>query len=59
MSTPTVEELRAIVRAAGFTWSDADLEAMRPAAARALEMLAALETAPVGAVEPATQYRIV
>ena len=48
-----------MTRLSGFDWSDAELEAIRPALARALELLARLETMPLREVEPATQYRVI
>lgn len=53
-----LDTMRRISRLAGFDWSDAELEAIRPATERALDLLARLETLPLGAVEPATQYRV-
>jgi hypothetical protein len=50
--------LRRCARLAGFDWDDQELETMRPALERALATLADLETLPLSAVEPATQYRI-
>ena len=60
MDTPTIdlETLRRIARLAGFSWTDAELEAIRPAVAAALAALAPLEALPLGAVEPAVQFRI-
>jgi Asp-tRNA(Asn)/Glu-tRNA(Gln) amidotransferase C subunit len=54
----TLDTLRRVSRLAGFDWSDAELEAIRPAVARALELLARLETLPLASVEPTTQYRM-
>jgi len=45
-------------RLAGFDWSDAELEAIRPAVTRTLELLAGLEQVPLANVEPTTQYRV-
>lgn len=53
-----LETLRRAARAAGFDWTDAELEAIRPAAQAARRLLASLETLPLDAVEPTTQYRI-
>lgn len=50
--------MRRIARLAGFAWSDAELEAMRPAVEAALRALAPLETMSLGEIEPATQYRM-
>ncbi len=53
-----LDTLRAAARLAGFAWSDAELEALRPAIEASLRLLATLEAVPLGAVEPTTQYRI-
>ncbi len=54
-----LDTLRRMTRLSGFDWSDAELEAIRPALARALELLARLETMPLREIEPATQYRVI
>ena len=54
-----LDTLRRMTRLSGFDWSDAELEAVRPALARALELLARLETMPLREIEPATQYRVI
>jgi hypothetical protein len=53
-----LDTIRGAARLAGFAWSDAELEALRPAIQASLRLLATLETVPLGAVEPTTQYRI-
>jgi hypothetical protein len=53
-----VTTMQRMAAAAGFAWSDAELEAIRPAVERLLESLARLERVPLGAVEPTTQYRV-
>ena len=53
-----IETLRRITGVAGFEWTDAELEALRPALARSLELLARLEALPLETVEPTLQYRI-
>jgi Asp-tRNA(Asn)/Glu-tRNA(Gln) amidotransferase C subunit len=53
-----LDTLRAAARLVRFGWSDAELEALRPAIQATLRLLATLETVPLGAVEPTTQYRI-
>jgi Asp-tRNA(Asn)/Glu-tRNA(Gln) amidotransferase C subunit len=58
MEPLSLETLRRCARLAGFDWDDQELETMRPALERALATLADLETLPLSAVEPATQYRI-
>lgn len=61
MEAPAVdlETMRRAARLAGFSWTDAELEAIRPAVAAALALLAPLETLSLGEVEPAVQFRIV
>jgi hypothetical protein len=54
-----LETLRRGARLAGFTWSDAELEEIRPQVVAGTRVLQALEAAPVDGVEPATQYRAV
>ena len=59
--TPTVvslDAMRSAMRLAGFDWSDAELEALRPALERAVASLGELERLPLGDAEPTTQYRI-
>ncbi len=58
MTSLTVEAVRHAARLAGFEWSDAELEAIRPGVERALEALAALERLPLGDTEPTTLYRV-
>ena len=53
-----LDTLRRMTRLSGFDWSDAELEAVRPAVARMLDLLARLETLPLASVEPTTQYRV-
>ena len=59
MPTTDVDTLRRAARLAGFEFSTADLEPLRPAIERALEALGRLEQLPLGAVEPVTQYRVI
>jgi hypothetical protein len=54
-----LETLRRGARLAGFAWSDAELEEIRPLVEAALRTLAALETVAVGDIEPTTLYRTV
>jgi hypothetical protein len=54
----SLESLKRTAALAGFAWTDAELEAIRPAVQRLLESLAALERLPLGSVEPTTQYRV-
>jgi hypothetical protein len=54
----SVEALKRTAALAGFDWSDAELEAIRPAVQRLLESLAELGDLPLGLAEPTTQYRV-
>lgn len=59
MSQPIdLDTLRGCARLAGFDWSDAELEAIRPMVEASLRLLAGLETLPLADVEPVTQYRV-
>jgi len=60
MTSPVIDldTLRAGARLAGFGWSDAELEAIRPQVEAALRLLRVLEATPVDA-EPTTHYRTV
>jgi hypothetical protein len=58
METLSLETLRRMAAQSGFTWTDTELEALRPVLLRTSALLAALEALPLGAVEPATQFRI-
>lgn len=54
-----LDTLRRGAQLAGFSWSDAELEAIRPQVEATLRLLRALEAVPVGGAEPTTQYRTV
>jgi Asp-tRNA(Asn)/Glu-tRNA(Gln) amidotransferase C subunit len=54
-----IETLRRGAHLAGFAWSDAELEEIRPQVEALLHMLRALEAVDVGALEPTTHYRTV
>jgi Asp-tRNA(Asn)/Glu-tRNA(Gln) amidotransferase C subunit len=54
-----LETLRRGARLAGFAWSDAELEEIRPQVEAMLRMLRTLDTVPVGDAEPTTLYRTV
>jgi hypothetical protein len=54
-----LDTLRCGARLAGFAWTDAELEEIRPQVEAALRLLRALEAVPVGDTEPTTQYRTV
>lgn len=59
MTPPTdLETLRRAAHLAGFEWSDAELEAIRPMVEASLRLLSGLETLPLEGVEPSTQYRM-
>jgi len=53
-----LDTLRTGARLAGFAWSDAELEEIRPQVEAAARLLRALEAIPVDA-EPTTHYRTV
>jgi Asp-tRNA(Asn)/Glu-tRNA(Gln) amidotransferase C subunit len=53
-----VETLRRMAALGGFAWTGAELESLRPAVERLLEMLEHLEAVPIGELEPTTQYRV-
>lgn len=53
-----LETLRRTARLAGFAWSDAQLEAIRPLVQSALRLLDSLDTLPLDGLEPTTQYRM-
>ncbi len=53
-----LDTLKRAARLAGFDFSDAELEALRPGLERTLDQLARLETLPLAGVEPTTQYRM-
>jgi hypothetical protein len=54
-----LETLRCGARLAGFIWSDAELQEIRPQVMSGMRVLQSLEAAPVGDIEPTTQYRTV
>ena len=54
-----LDTLRCGARLAGFTWTDAELEAIRPQVETTLRLLRVLEAIPVGDAEPTTHYRTV
>ena len=53
-----LDTLRVAARLAGFAWTDAQLEAIRPMVNASLRLLAGLEDLPLDDVEPTTQYRM-
>lgn len=58
MTTISVDTLRRIAELAGFSWTDAELQALRPGVERALESLERLERLPLGKTEPTTRYKV-
>jgi hypothetical protein len=54
-----LDTLRRGARLAGFTWTDAELEEIRPQVEATLRLMRALEAIPVADAEPATLYRTV
>ncbi len=54
-----LDTLRRGAQLAGFAWSDAELEEIRPQVEAALHMLRTLEAVDVGDTEPTTLYRTV
>lgn len=54
-----LDTLRRGAQLAGFAWTDAELEEIRPQVEAALRLLRALEAVPVGDTEPTTLYRTV
>jgi hypothetical protein len=54
-----LETLRSGARLAGFAWSDAELEEIRPQVEAALRQLRVLESVELGSLEPTTHYRTV
>jgi hypothetical protein len=50
--------MKRMAAAAGFAWTDAELEPIRPAVERLLEGLERLESLPHEELEPTTQYRV-
>jgi Asp-tRNA(Asn)/Glu-tRNA(Gln) amidotransferase C subunit len=54
-----IETLRRGAWLAGFTWSDAELEQLRPQVEAMLRLLGALDAVPLGDAEPTTHYRTV
>jgi Asp-tRNA(Asn)/Glu-tRNA(Gln) amidotransferase C subunit len=59
MNSIDLETLKRSAGLAGFDFSAAELEPLRPAIERALQALARLEALPLSTVEPVTQYRVV
>jgi hypothetical protein len=53
-----LEQLRRLVRAAGFEWSDTELRAARGLVTQASAASRTLRALPLSDLEPATQYRV-
>jgi hypothetical protein len=53
-----LDALRELSRAAGFTWSDEELQSLRPLIVQARAAFQALHALPLREVEPATQFRM-
>jgi hypothetical protein len=58
MEPLTIDRLRTLTRLHGFEWTDAELEALLPAAQAALAALDRLRALDLGSADPTTQYRI-
>jgi Asp-tRNA(Asn)/Glu-tRNA(Gln) amidotransferase C subunit len=58
MDPLTDDTLDRLARLSGLSLTTAEIEALRPLATRTAEMLERLESLPLSAVEPATQFRI-
>jgi Asp-tRNA(Asn)/Glu-tRNA(Gln) amidotransferase C subunit len=54
-----LDTLRRGARLAGFTWTDGELEEIRPQVEGMLRLLRVLETLDAGGAEPTTRYRTV
>jgi Asp-tRNA(Asn)/Glu-tRNA(Gln) amidotransferase C subunit len=54
-----LETLRRGAQLAGFTWTDAELEEIRPQVESALRLLRALESPDLAGREPSVVYRTV
>jgi hypothetical protein len=53
-----LDAIRTLARLHGFEWTDAEIEAIRPAAEASLAMLARLRAIDLGPADPTTQFRI-
>ena len=58
MEPLSADEIRTLARLSGFEWTDAEIEAIRPAAGAAIAMLAGLRALDLGPSDPTTQYRM-
>jgi Asp-tRNA(Asn)/Glu-tRNA(Gln) amidotransferase C subunit len=55
LSIPVMQRMAAL---AGFEWTDAELEALRPAVERSLALIKKLESIGLSETEPTTQFRM-
>jgi hypothetical protein len=53
-----LQMLRAAAHLAGFEWTDAELDAIRPMVEASRRLLAGLEQLPLDETEPTTHYRM-
>jgi Asp-tRNA(Asn)/Glu-tRNA(Gln) amidotransferase C subunit len=58
MAPLSLEAMRELAALNGFQWTDAELEALRPALERVMGLLARLEGLALEAVEPSVQHRV-
>lgn len=58
MEPVTVEALRNMARLQGYSWSDAEIEAILPQVARGLALVEKLGALSSSDPEPAIQYRL-
>ena len=58
MTPLTADAIRTLARLHGFEWTDAEIEAIRPAAEASLAMLARLRAVDLGTADPTIQFRI-
>jgi hypothetical protein len=58
MTPLTDDAIRTLARLSGFDWTDAEIEAIRPAAQASLAMLERLRGLDLGAADPTTQFRM-
>lgn len=58
MPSLSLDAMRAMAALEGFTWSDEELEAIRPLVERMQAGLDVLASLPLGEVEPGGQFRM-
>ena len=59
MPSLSLEVMRGMAALEGFSWSDEELEAIRPAVERLQAGLDVLASLPLGEVEPGGQFRMI